>query len=162
MRETIKTKYDGKDFEFLAVLNLLEERKQKQEAIKLIGGFEQYAALEVAIKKAYDLHIGFNEKKYGVEGFREKQNEVTELQKENPDEALKLYMELSNNQFYMSFTELVKTKTEVEDYAYLIVSCIKPVNFNFDEKSENYMQEILGSIEQQKVESLKKKQDSKD
>jgi len=138
LRETIKTKYDGKDFEFLAVLNLLEERKQKQEAIKLIGGFEQYAALEVAIKKAYDLHIGFNEKKYGVEGFREKQNEVTELQKENPDEALKLYMELSNNQFYMSFTELVKTKTEVEDCSLrtsnktrIETLAVIPQNFNY-------------------------------
>jgi hypothetical protein len=161
-REKIKTNYDGKDFEFIAVLILVEERRVKQEAVRLIGGFEQYASLEAAIKSAYAEHIKFNEKKYGVEVYKEKQSQLLKLQDENSKEFIELFSELSNNRHYMKFTELIKTKVEIDDFAYLIVSCVEPENFNFDDKSEKFMRGLLGSIEVSRSKFLKKKEDSSD
>ena len=148
----VVTHKDGTKFAFNSNPNIVEKQRIQQEATELCGGWDQWASLNSLTEMAYLNFLEYGEKKYGKDEFPKMQQGVIDLRKKKEtesDEYTKLFDKVYGNPAYLKYVNLATNKAIINNYAFMIVMCVEPVGYDFKDKEEKYLQEIIAEIRKQ-------------
>lgn len=163
MREQITIPYeweeDGKEvkenFTFNSSPNVKESLAIESLKFSLAGGPENYFALENPINLFLKKHREYNIKSLGESEFKKleaRYMEITEIPEgKREEEVIKeydsIYQLLYSNTFYKNAASLFTKKNQIDQFAFMIVMCIEPANFDFEGKGIEWMAALNGLLQ---------------
>lgn len=151
--QTVTVEIQEQKFTFKVEETILDKIKIDNEASSLIGGRTQLSELQstidITIKKLHEL----NELKYGKDAYRVMRERFAELNPdENKEEYDRLWREINDNTYFLSYVRLQSQLDDVYGYARIKVLCSeKPKDVDFYSQNEKFMRELLNTLEEQKV-----------